>query len=76
MILSCTGLQLATTSGLSRSSTAPSALHTRLTAFYAKMYLIWYTNFTSGMEVFGLVGGVWVYMVVFEAHNYGQYHRN
>ena len=24
----------------------------------------------------GLVGGVRVYMVVFEAHNYGQYHRN
>ena len=40
MILSCTGLQLATISGLSRSSTVPSALHTRLTAFYAKMYLI------------------------------------
>ena len=40
MILSCTGLQLATIRGLSRSSTVLSVLHTRLTGFYAKMYLI------------------------------------
>ena len=33
MILSCTGLGKAAISGLSRSSTALSALHTRLTAF-------------------------------------------
>ena len=36
----------------------------------------WYVHFTSGMKVFGLVGGVRVYMVVFKAHKYGQYHRN
>ena len=36
----------------------------------------WYVNFTSEMKVFGLVGGVRVYMVVFEAHKYGQYYRN
>ena len=76
MILSCTGLELATIRGLSRPSTVLSALHTRLTAFYAKMYLIWYTHFTSEMKVFGIVGCVRVYMIVFEAHNYGQYHRN
>ena len=40
MTLSCTGLQLATIRGLSRPSTVLSVLHTRLTAFYAKMYLI------------------------------------
>ena len=28
------------------------------------------------MKVFGLVGGVRVYMVMFKAHKYGQYHRN
>ena len=28
-------------------------------------------NFASEMEVFGLVGGVGVYMVVFKAHKYG-----
>ena len=33
-------------------------------------------NFASEMKVFGLVGGVRVYMVVFEARKYGQYHRN
>ena len=41
------------------------------------MHLIfWYVNFTSEMKVFGLVGGVRVYMVVFKAHKYGQYYRN
>ena len=76
MILSCTGLGQATISGLSRSSTALSALHTRLTAFYAECTSFWYVNFASEMKVFGLVGGVRVYMVVFKAHKYGQYHRN
>ena len=77
MILSRTGLGKATISGLSRSSTVLSALHTRLTAFYAEMCLILvYVNFTSEMKVFGLVGGVRMYMVVFKAHKYGQYHRN
>ena len=28
------------------------------------------------MKVFGLVGGVRVYMVMFKAHKYGQYHRD
>ena len=28
------------------------------------------------MEVFGVVGGVRVYMVMFKAHKYGQYHRS
>ena len=37
---------------------------------------VWYVNFASEMKVFGLVGGVRVYMVVFKAHKYGQYHRN
>ena len=58
MILSCTGLGKAAISGLSRSSTALSALHTRLTAFYAECTSFWYVNFASEMKVFGLVGGV------------------
>ena len=65
MILSCTGLQLATLSRLSRPSTALTALHTKLTAFYAQMYLIlvyqfylrnggfWYSWWCSG--VYGCV---------------------
>ena len=40
MILSCTGLGKATTSGLSRSSTVLTALHTGLTTFHAQMCLI------------------------------------
>ena len=40
MILSCTGLGKTTISGLSRSSTVLTALHTSLNAFHAKMYLI------------------------------------
>ena len=55
---------------------APMQPDSGLAAFYAKMYLIWYVHFTSEMKVFDIVGGVRVYMVVFEAHNYGQYHRN
>ena len=77
MILSCTGLQLATIRRLSRPSTALGALHTRLAAFHAKMYLIaWCIHFASEMKVFGLAGRVRVYMVMFKAHKYGQYHRN
>ena len=52
MILSCTGLGKATISGLSRSSTALSALHTRLTAFYAECTSFWYVNFASEMKGF------------------------
>ena len=52
MILSCTGLQLATIRGLSRSSTVLTALHTRLTAFYAKMYLILVCSFYLRNEGF------------------------
>ena len=33
-------------------------------------------GFTSEMKVFGLVGGVRVYMVMFKAHNYDQYHHD
>ena len=40
MILSCTGLGKTTTSGLSRSRTVLTALHTSLTAFHAEMCLI------------------------------------
>ena len=76
MILSCTGLGEAAISGLSRSSTALSALHTRLTAFYGECTSFWYVNFASEMKAFGLVGGVRVHMVVSKAHKYGQYHRN
>ena len=50
MILSCTGLGKAAISGLSRSSTALSALHTRLTAFYAECTSFWYVNFASEMK--------------------------
>ena len=52
MILSCTGLQLATIRGLSRSSTVLSALRTRLTAFHAKMYLILACEFYLRIEGF------------------------
>ena len=40
MILSCTGLDKATISGLSGSSTLLAGLHTSLTAFHARMCLI------------------------------------
>ena len=40
MILSCTGLDQATISGLRRSSTVLSVLHTSLTAFHPQVYLI------------------------------------
>ena len=76
VIVSCIGLGKATTSGLSRSSTVLTALHTSLTTFHAQMCLIfWYVHFASEMKVFGLVGGVRVYMVMFEAHKCDQYHR-
>ena len=52
MILSCTGLDQATISGLSRSSTVLTALHTRLTAFYAKMYTILVCQFYLRNEGF------------------------
>ena len=47
MILSCTGLGTATISGLSRSSTVLTALHTSLNAFHAKMNLILVCSFYS-----------------------------
>ena len=40
VILSCTGLGKATTSGLSRSSTVLTALHSSLTTFHAQVHLI------------------------------------
>ena len=52
MILSCTGLGKATISGLSRSSTVPTALHTRLAAFYAEMVLILVCQFYLRNEGF------------------------
>ena len=74
MILSCTGLDQATISGLSMPSTVMSALHTSLAAFHAKMYIFFGMSilpqerrFLVYLAVFGCTM-VPRYMVMFEAH--------
>ena len=77
MILSYTGLRKTIISDLSTSRTVSSALHTRLTAVYAKMCLILVcAPHVQNGGFCGLDGGVGVHMVACKAHSYRQQHRN